>query len=66
MKGVDGAYTTVWSGINEDRVDGHHPRQWFVRKFDKTTQPVQAVKITIANSIDRCYKVADAVQLVGE
>ena len=66
VKGVDGTYTTVWSGINEDPMGDHRPRQWFVRKFAKTAQPVQGVKITIANSIERGYKVADAVQLVGE
>jgi hypothetical protein len=66
VKGVDGAYTTVWSGINEDAVDAHQPRKWFVRKFTKTAQPIQAVKITVANSVERGYKVADAVQLVGE
>ncbi len=66
VKGVDGAYTTVWSGINEDAVDNRDPRNWFVRKFAKTAQPVQAVKITIANAVKSGYKVADAVQLVGE
>jgi hypothetical protein len=66
VRGVDGAYTTVWSGINEDTVDDRDPRNWFVRKFTKTAQPVQAVKITVANSVKTGYKVADAVQLVGE
>lgn len=66
VKGVDGAYTTVWSGINEDPQDSRGPRHWFVRKFAATTSPVQAVKITLANSVERGYKVADAVQLVGE
>ena len=66
VRGVDGAYTTVWSGINEDPVNEQQPRKWFVRKFDKTAQPVHGVKITLANSVDRGYKVADAVQLVGE
>lgn len=66
VKGVDGTYATVWSGINEDPKDDRGPRHWFVRKFPATTSPVQAVKITIANSVERGYKVVDAVQLVGE
>src|SRR5689334_16925208 len=66
VKGLDGAYTTVWSGINEDPVLNWQPRKWFVRKFAKTAQPVQAVKVTIANTVEQGYKVADAVQLVGE
>ena len=66
VKGVDGAYTTLWSGINEDPQNDRLPRHWFVRKFAATTNPVQAVKVTIANSVERGYKVVDAVQLVGE
>jgi len=66
VKGVDGAYTTVWSGLNEDPEDRRGSRHWFVRKFDATTNPVQGVKVTIANSVERGYKVVDAVQLVGE
>jgi hypothetical protein len=41
-------------------------RTWFVQKFDKTKFPTRAVKITIANNVQRSYKVVDAVQLVGE
>lgn len=66
VKGTDGAYTTVWSGVNEDPEDRRGSRHWFVRKFAATTNPVQAVKVTIANSVERGYKVVDAVQLVGE
>jgi hypothetical protein len=66
LKGADGTYTTVWSGINEDPEDNRGPRHWFVRKFNVTTQPILAVKLTLANSVERGYKVVDAVQLVGE
>jgi hypothetical protein len=66
LKGVDGAYTTVWCGINEDAQNDRLPRHWFVRKFAATRAPVQAVEVTIANSVERGYKAVDAVQLVGE
>jgi len=66
LKGVDGAYTTVWSGLNEDPEDRRGSRQWFVRKFAATSNPVQSVKVTIANTVERGYKAVDAVQLVGE
>jgi hypothetical protein len=66
LKGADGAYTTVWSGVNEDPEDTRGSRHWFVRKFAATRDPVLAVKVTIANSVERGYKVVDAVQLVGE
>jgi len=66
VKGVDGAYTTVWSGLNEDAADSRGPRHWFVRKFNATSNPIQSVKVTIANTVERGYKVVDAVQLVGE
>ena len=66
LKGADGAYTTAWSGLNEDPEDRRGSRQWFVRKFAATANPVQAVKVTIANSVERGYKAVDAVQLVGE
>jgi hypothetical protein len=66
VKGVDGAYTTVWSGLNEDPADSRGPRHWFVRKFATTAGPVQAVKVTLANAVERGYKVVDAVQLIGE
>jgi hypothetical protein len=66
LKGADGAYTTVWSGLNEDPEDDRGSRHWFVRKFGATSNPVQGVKVTIANSVERGYKVVDAVQLVGE
>ena len=66
LKGADGSYTTVWSGVNEDPEDRRGSRHWFVRKFDATKDSVQAVKVTIANAVERGYKVVDAVQLVGE
>jgi hypothetical protein len=42
------------------------PRTCFVRTFEKTAYPVNAVKITIANNVQRGYKVVDAVQLLGQ
>lgn len=66
LKGADGAYTAVWSGLNEDPEERRGPREWFVRKFDKTANPVVGVKVTLANTVDHSYKVVDAVQLVGE
>jgi hypothetical protein len=66
LRDAAGKYTTVWSGINEDKPDARGPRQWFVRKFDKSAEPVAGVKITFANAMDRVYKTVDAVQLVGE
>jgi hypothetical protein len=66
LRDGDGKYTTVWSGLNEDKRDDRGPRQWFVRKFDKSAEPVDGVKITFANAMDRVYKTVDAVQLVGE
>jgi hypothetical protein len=56
----------VWSGLNEDKRDDRGPRQWFVRKFEKSAAPVSGVKITFANAVDRSYKTVDAVQLVSE
>jgi hypothetical protein len=66
LKGVDGSYATVWSGVNEDPDDERGSRHWFVRRFASTANPVQVVKVTIANTVERGYKVVDAVQLVGE
>jgi hypothetical protein len=66
LRDAAGKYTTVWSGVNEDKPDSRGPRQWFVRKFDKSAEPVAGVKITFANAVDRVYKTVDAVQLVGE
>jgi hypothetical protein len=46
--------------------DPRGSRTWFVRKFDKTSYAASAAKITIANNVQRGYKVVDAVQLVGD
>jgi hypothetical protein len=48
------------------KADNRGSRTWFVRKFEKTAYPVNAVKITIANDVQRGYKVVDAVQLIGD
>lgn len=66
IQSVDGKWNTVWDGISDQRRDQRGNRTWFVRSFDKTSYKVKAVKISIANNMERGYKVIDAVQLVGE
>lgn len=66
VQDAQGQWVTVWSGLSDVKVDKRGPRTWFVRKFDKTSSPTKAVKITIANNVQSGYKVVDAVQLVGE
>jgi hypothetical protein len=66
LRDSEGKYTTMWSGVNDDKRDDRGPRQWFVRKLDRSAASVSGVRITFANAIDRGYKTVDAVQLVGE
>jgi hypothetical protein len=66
VKDAAGTYTTVWSGLNEDPSEVRGPRTWFTRKFAKTAAPVNAVKVTLANTVAQGYKVVEAAQLVGE
>lgn len=66
LRDATGAWTTAWSGLSDVKRNAHGPRTWFVRTFEKTAQPVQAVRVTIANAVDKGYKHVDAVQLVGE
>lgn len=66
LRDPDGNWHTVWSGISEIKRDERGPRTWFVRQFEKTAYPVNAVKITIANNLDANYKDIDAVQLIGD
>ena len=61
-----GSWTTVWSGLSTQKRDSRGGRTWYVQKFDKTAFKANAVQITIANNVQRGYKVVDAVQLVGE
>jgi hypothetical protein len=63
---ANGKATTVWSGVSDQAEERRGRRTWFVRKFEKTAQPVTAVKITFANNVSPGYKEVDAVQLVGE
>lgn len=65
VQGTDGKWNTVWSGISDQKPDERGSRSWFVRTFDKTPYLVKAVKITLANNVQRGYKVVDAVQLIG-
>ena len=48
------------------KTDKRGSRTWFVRTFPQTTYKVKAVKYTIANNVQRGYKVVDAAQLIGE
>lgn len=66
VEDAQGHWATVWSGLSDVKADPRGVRTWFVRKFDKTQAPTKTVKITIANNLERGYKVVDAVQLVGE
>ncbi len=66
LQDAQGQWNTVWSGISDGKVDRRGPRTWFVRTFEKTSYPVSAVKITIANNVEPGLKSIDAVQLVGE
>lgn len=66
LQSVDGKWNTVWDGISDQKADRRGNRTWFVRSFDKTDHKVKAVKVTIANNLERGYKTIDAVQLVGE
>src|SRR5882757_116514 len=61
-----GNWTTVWSGLSATKADSRGNRTWFVQKFDKTAFKANAAKITLANNVQRGYKVIDAFQLVGD
>lgn len=61
-----GAWSTAWSGLSDVKRNAHGPRTWFVRTFERSERPVQAVRVTIANAVEKGYKHVDAVQLVGE
>ncbi len=66
LQDTNGAWNTVWSGINDVKRDKRGNRTWFVRTFEKTAYKAKAVKVTFANNLEHLYKVVDAVQLVGE
>jgi hypothetical protein len=66
LQDSQGKWNVVWSGLSDVKRDSRGSRTWFVRKFEKTAYPVSGAKITIANNVERGYKVVDAVQLVGE
>jgi hypothetical protein len=63
---ADGTAQTIWSGLSDLAEDRRGNRTWFVRKFEKTAQPVTAVKLTFANNVATGYKEVDAVQLIGD
>lgn len=66
LQDTQGKWSTIWSGLSDAKGDSRGNRTWFVRTFDKTANPVNAVKVTIANNVQSGYKVIDAVQLVGD
>ena len=66
LQSTDGKWNTVWEGISDQKRDKRGNRTWFVRSFEKTSYKAKAVKVTVANNLERGYKVIDAVQLVGE
>ena len=59
------AWNTGWSGISDPKAESRGNRTWFVRSFPKTAYQAKAVRIAIANNVQRGYTVVDAVQLVG-
>lgn len=66
LQDTTGKWNTVWSGISEVKQDKRGARTWFVRSFEKTAYKVTGVKLSIANNVERGYKVIDAVQLIGD
>lgn len=66
LQDTAGNWSTLWSGISDQKRDTRGNRTWFVRKVEKATGKTKAVRITLANNLERGYKVVDAVQLVGE
>ncbi len=66
LQDTDGKWNVLWSGVSDQKYEHRGPRTWFVRKFDKTSYKVKAVKFTFANNVSRGYKEVDAVQVVGE
>jgi hypothetical protein len=66
LQSTDGKWNTVWEGISDQKRDKRGSRTWYVRSFEKTSYKAKAVKVTVANNLERGYKVIDAVQLVGE
>lgn len=66
LQDTDGKWNVAWSGLSDVKADKRGKRTWFVRSFDKTAYKVKAVKVTIANNLERGYKKIDAVQLIGD
>lgn len=66
LQDTQGSWHTVWSGLSDVKRDQRGNRTWFVKTFEKTPYQANAAKITIANNVQRGYKVVNAVQLVGE
>jgi hypothetical protein len=65
LQDTSGKWNTVWSGLSDVKRDQRGRRTWFVRTFAATTYKAKAMKVTVANNVERGYKVVDAVQLVG-
>ena len=56
LQGTDGKWNTVWSGVSDQKKDSRGGRSWFVRTIEKTPYQVKAVKLTVANAVQRGYK----------
>jgi hypothetical protein len=66
LQDTDGKWNEIWSGVSEVKRDQRGSRTWFVRTFPKTAYKANAMRMTIANNVQRGYKEVDAVQIVGE
>lgn len=66
LQDTAGNWSTLWTGISDQKRDARGSRTWFVRKVEKAAGKTKAVRVTLANNLERGYKVIDAVQLVGE
>lgn len=66
LQDTAGNWSTLWTGISDQKRDTRGNRTWFVRKVEKSAGKTKAVRVTLANNLERGYKVIDAVQLVGE
>ena len=66
LQDPSGNWVTVWTGISDQKHDRRGSRTWFVRNFEKTAFKTKAVRVSLANNLERGYKTIDAVQLVGE
>ena len=65
LQDTEGHWHTVWSGKSDVKRDERGGRTWFVKAFEPTSYKAQALKITLANTVQSGFKEVDAAQLVG-